>query len=358
MMLNWLRSHLAGTSVPTFAPDTFIVWEPCTYSHAEVLPGYVKYLLDLGFRVAVFVTPRRYEEGLFSRFSDERMVTYRLSQRAIRRAFRRHGIGQARGIMVTTARKISGRPDYISEQRLFAQRGPQQRLLLVEHDVKPPADHGALTPEIITLREPHLGFAATTVVNPHYFGTVQITPKSIGMTRFITIGTMRSKRRNTRVLIDAVNALHKLNITAFKITVIGRGELRAVPRHLRAYFEIKGRVDFTTLYAELEQADFFLPLLDPDNAAHERYITTATSGSFQLIYGTGKPCLIAEKFAAPNGFDATNSIIYSDNSALLQAMQSAISMPQERYAEMQQQLLGYSAGLYQRSLENLRRLIA
>ncbi len=315
-------------------------------------------MLDLGFRVAVFVTPKRYDEGLLSRFADARILTCRLSQRAIRRMFRDHGIGQARGIIITTARKISGKPDYASEYALFAGRNADQRLLLVEHDVKPPSDHGALTPQIITLREPHFGAAVTTVVNPHYFGTVQITPKKTGVTRFITIGAMRSKRRNTRLLVDAVSALHEAHTTAFRISVIGRGDLRGVPKHLRQYFEIKGRVDFATLYAELEQADYVLTLLDPENAAHERYITTGSSGSFQLVYGFAKPCLIAKKFAAPNGFDATNSIVYPDNAALWLAMQLAISMSQQSYAALQQQLQSHAATLYQRSLKNLRQLIS
>src|SRR4051812_17486977 len=119
-MLNFLRAILSRPVVPDFAENSFIVWEPCTHSHAEVVPGYVKYLRDLGFHVHVFMTPKRYDEGLFSRFSDLGVTLHRLNQRNIRHLFRRHGIGAARGIMITTARKLSGKPNYILEQRLFA----------------------------------------------------------------------------------------------------------------------------------------------------------------------------------------------------------------------------------------------
>src|SRR6266850_1987516 len=107
--LSNLAAVLPGRDpVPSISRDTFLVWEPCTHSHAEVVPGYVKYLLDLGYAVSVFVTPERYEEGLFSRFTDSRISLNRLSQAAIRRFFRDNRLAQAKGILITTARKISG----------------------------------------------------------------------------------------------------------------------------------------------------------------------------------------------------------------------------------------------------------
>ena len=356
-MLDWLRYLFRRTQPPAFAPDSFIVWEPCTRSHAEVVPGYVKYLLDLGFKVHVFMTPKRYDEGLFSRFVDPRIILHRLSQRSVRYLFRKHGIGQAHGILITTARKISGRPDYAREQSLFASRASKQKLLLVEHDVKPAFDAGALTRNIITLRKPYYENAETTVVNPHYFGTVSITPKNTGTTRFITIGAMRSKRRNTQVLVDAVNQLHKSGQTGFTITVIGRGSLKGIPSHLHRYFDIKGRVDFTTLYTEMERADFFLTLLDPNNAAHERYITTGTSGSFQLIYGFAKPCLIPEKFAAANRFSQDNSLQYSTSADLSAIMRKSMEMNETSYSDLQQHILHDAKALFETSFANLKTLI-
>ncbi len=195
------------------------------------------------------------------------------------------------------------------------------------------------------------------MVNPHYFGNVSITTKNSGIVNFITIGAMRSKRRNTRLLTEAVIALSEIGITNYKITVIGRGSLRGVPRHLRKYFDIKGKLNFFSLYEELEKSDFFLTLLDPDNPSHDRYITTGTSGSFQLIYGFVKPCLIAEKFARRNGFDESNSIIYSKNDNLSQAMSDAIHMRQNAYVEMQQELKKQAKKLYEESLKNLKKLV-
>ena len=67
------------------------------------------------------------------------------------------------------------------------------------------------------------------------------------------------------------------------------------------------------MYDEVEKADFFLTSYEPDFAPHLRYITTGTSGAFQLVYGFLKPVVIHEKFSGINGFDDKNSVIYSDS---------------------------------------------
>jgi len=325
--LSNLAAVLPGRDpVPSISRDTFIVWEPCTHSHAEVVPGYAKYLLDLGYEVSVLLTPKRIEEGLFSRFDDSRLSLNRLSQAAIRRFFRSHGLAEARGILITTARKISGRDDYAKEYALFSGHSSEQKVLLVEHDAKATVDNGSITPQVITLRKLNYKDAATTAINPHYFGRVSVTGKNAGNVNFITIGALRGKRRNAGVLIDAAKGLRASGITNFKITVVGRGSLRGIPRDIREHFDLKGRLDFSHLYEELERSDFFLTLLDPENPLHERYITTGTSGSFQLIYGFRKPCLIAEKFATAIGFNSANSIVYGGNSDLARAMSAAIGM--------------------------------
>lgn len=359
---------------PKVGPNTFFVWEPCTHSHAEVVPGFVRYLLDLGYEVCVCMTPARYDEGLFSRFDDPRLQLCRLSQPAIVRYFKQNGLSNAAGVLITTARKISGAEDYAMERRMFAGRTARQRLLLVEHDVRGPADRGALTPDIITLRRVHYRDAVTTVVNPHFFGRTESVPGSEAAAgtaaggaprdagryavRFITIGALRGRRRNAGLLIEALRGLHESGARDFKVTVIGRGSLRGVPPALRPHLEVLGRVDFRMLYAQMERADFFLPLLDPVNPAHDRYLTTGTSGSFQLIYGFRKPCLIARKFAQLNGFDEGNALLYEDNAGLTGAMGQALQMSAARYKELQGALGAMADALYAQSRENLRRLIA
>lgn len=347
----------ARPAPPQVGPDTFLLWEPCTHSHAEVVPGFARYLLDLGYRVCVCMTPARYDEGLFSRFEHPGLQLCRMSQSALRRHFRARGMGNAAGMLITTARKISGAGDYAMEERIFSGRTSGQPLLLVEHDVREPMDLGVLSPRIITLREVHYRQARATVVNPHYFGDVNGPARPGPLVRFITIGALRGRRRNAGLLVEAMDELIGTGVRDFIVTVIGRGSLRGIPPRLRPHLEVLGRVDFRTLYEQMEQADFFLPLLDPLNPAHERYVTTGTSGSFQLILGFRKPCLIARRFAQANGLDAGNAVIYEDNSGLADAMDRAVKMTPASRRGMQQSLAHLADSLYQRSRENLRQLI-
>ena len=130
-----------------------------------------------------------------------------------------------------------------------------------------------------------------------------------------------------------------------------------MPKEIRQYFDIKGRLPFDKMYNELEKADFMLTAYDENNPMHVRYNTTGTSGNFQLIYGFLKPCLIIRSFGAINGLDDTNSILYNSNDAYAEAMMQGIEMSAEDYSKMQDRLKEYVDALYDSSKQNLKELI-
>jgi hypothetical protein len=111
------------------------------------------------------------------------------------------------------------------------------------------------------------------------------------------------------------------------------------------------------MYEEVENADFFLPMLDSEDPEHNKYITKTTSGSFQLIYGFRKPCLLAEKFTKIHGFDSDNCLIYKNNSDLARMMMVAVNMSQEEYSKKQEKLAKYANNLYKNSLNNLNMIL-
>lgn len=348
-----------GESLPISpCENTFFVWEPCSHSHGEVVPGYTKYLLDLGFKVSVLLAPERLTEGLFARFRHPRLEVHGFPQAAILGHFAKYGLQRSRGILITTARKIGDRHSYGSEYGLFPQRRADQRILLVEHDVRKAIDSGFIDANVLTLRAINYRNQLTQSVNPHYFGETQITHRADpDVVRFITVGALAARRRNVGLLVSAVERLHRDGLRNFKIAVIGKGSLEHLPAHLRPYFEIHGRVGFDALYVELEKSDFFLSLLDPDDPRHAFYRSTGTSGNFQLVYGFSKPCLVAEPFARPNRLTAENSVVYASNSDLVTAMSSAIRMDADDYAQRQLALRDLAETLYAESLATLRRVL-
>lgn len=107
----------------------------------------------------------------------------------------------------------------------------------------------------------------------------------------------------------------------------------------------------------MRRADYFLPLLDPGNPAHNRYITTGVTGSAQLVYGFAKIPVIHEKFASFYGFNDRNALLYREET-LGGAMLRAIRQTEEEYAGMQQALLQLGRDIDRESRSNLKRALA
>ena len=343
---------------PKIKNNTFIVWEPCLKSHSEVVPGYVKYLLDLGYHVSVCLNPERYKEGLFARFKDENVTLNNLSRKQIKKFFKGNNLDDVKGVLVTTVGKICDEVDFEQCYTHFHKDVDRSKIFFVEHEAKHAVDAGTWREDLITLRELNYKGTTSVVVNPHYFGNVSTRGKNNDVVNFITVGAIQGKKKNNDLIINSVRELHNKGYRNFKVTVIGKGHLKSLPKELHPYFDIKGRLPFDKMYDELEKADFMLTSYDETKPLHIRYNTTGTSGNFQLVYGFLLPCVIIESFGPINGFDNANSILYHSDSDYVSAMERGINMSEEEYSSMQDNLKKYAQNLYNISKENLKNLIA
>lgn len=342
---------------PIIKDNTFIVWEACSVSHSEVVPGFVKYLADLGYHVSVLVDPDRIKEGLFERFNLSNVTLNKIKTKDTRKFFKKADLSNIKGVMVTTVGKIHDGIGYDDCIETFNSTLDKNKLLLVEHDIKAAVDAGLWDEKIITLREMDYKGAKSVAINPHYFGDVEITPKNEDIVNFLTVGIIRPRKKNNGTIIEAVQNLHNKGITNFKVTVVGKGKIKDIPKEVQKYFDMKGRLSFSGMYKEIEKADYLITSYDDDNERHNRYITTGTSGNFQLIYGFLKPCLINKKFATLNSFNEQNSIIYNGAKEYTQAMEYAINLTGNEYKSMQNALSETVKGIYNKSLNNLKELI-
>ena len=328
--------------------------------HGEVIPGFVKYFEDLGFNVDIIITPEQNRKKSLCMYEKRKDTVFILNRSDINTFLHSKKIDEYKYILFTS-HIMYERINYIIYPTIF-QHFPvleslRNKLYVVEHRYEL-ADKQLLgNKHIIMLTKLPCQKDDVICANPHYFGDITITSKNPTITNFIMVGAIEPSRRNLNLLTNAVTNLVDAGIKNFSITVIGRGELNALPKKIRPYFNILGQVDYEVMYQEMEIADFFLPLLDPDNKDHDRYITVGTSGSFQLIYGFQKPCLIAKKFATMHGFNETNSIIYDKNINLTDAMSKAISMNTKEYTQLQDNLKEYEQKLYKNSLSNLRYML-
>lgn len=342
---------------PKLDEDTFVLWEPCSKNHGEIIPGYAKYLLDMGYKVLVLMTPARIPEGLFSHFDHPRLQLGRLTQRQIRRFMKTDEIHKAAGILVTTAGKLPERADGAVDFGAVFGRHTPRRLLMVEHDARRRLEAGQWVDTNITLRALDLLNAPSVVVNPHYFGNIPDHEKNTGKTIFVMAGAARSKRRNQDMVLNAVRTLLSKGETAFELRLIGKPGKEPLPDDLKGHVVEIGRIPFSRLYQEIEASDFILTAFQRNNPDHAFYRTTGTTGSFQLAYGFHKPCIVQSDFTSGTVLNNQNSLFYDDDSQILDCMERAIQMTAAHHRQMRQSMAHAARDLSEMSLSNLRALV-
>lgn len=356
-MLDFVKKMLP-VKKPIIKDNTFLIWEPCGKSHAEVVPGFAKYLCDLGYHVSVIVSKNAYKENLFSRIGENLNISYnKMSKYQARAYFKQADLSDVKGLLVTTVDKLCKAPHFDRVYENFDKNVDKSKLYFVIHDIKERVWANAMSEDLISLRE--LNFEQkdykTVVVNPHYFGDVKITQKS-ELTNFVTVGELAVGKKNFDLFVKTVQKLVNNGITNFKITVIGKGKVENLPPEVVPYFDIKGRLPFDKMFEEIEKGDFLLTSYI-DEEMHLRYIHQGTSGNFQLVYGFQKPIIIKDNFAPINGFSEKNSILYKDDDDFYNALIKGINMSQEQYHNMQEDIKAYAHNFYQISKLNLKSLI-
>ena len=337
------------------AKKSVLLIEP-NICHGEVLPGMAKYFMDLGYKVSVVLSAENFAQKPFCRMPE--IKVFCLNEFLLKRFLLKHA-DKAKTydkLVLTTSAFYnypSGHKNFCALDAFLLRKF--DNLYVVEHELALCKDFN----EEEYLRRNRLivlgNFDKGVMVNPHYFGKLSLKPKN-RKTNFIVVGGLSARRKNHEQLFEAVAALIKKGATDFKVTVVGRGALPKLPKEIKKYIDFKGMLHFPRMYREMEKADFFLPLLDGTNPDHERYITTAVTGSAQLIYGFLTPLLIERKFASFYGFDNKNACVY-DAGDLAFAMQTAMMMTPEEYEIMRIALKKLADDVYRQSLKNLKRIL-
>lgn len=348
--------HRLFAPEPIIDGDTFILWEPCSSSHAEVVPGYAEYLLELGYKVLVMMTPARLDEGLFERMSHPNLTLSRMSQRQIRRFMKLGRAAQAAGVLVTTAGKLPRSDVGSYDINQVFRGGKPPKILLVEHDARDLLEAGQWRDDFITLRRLNVPGAASFVVNPHRFGDVPPREKS-DTCIFLMVGAARTKRRNQDMVEHAAREMIKEGHTNFEIRLIGKPGKHPIPKDLAPYVKRLGRLSFSELYQEVEAGDFILTAFQRDNPDHEFYRTTGTTGAIQLSYGFNKPCILQADFAEGTALDARSALFYGDDDDIINAMRQAVIMTRAEYQHTCDALRGASQELRRTSRKSLQNAI-
>ena len=329
--------------------------------HWETIPGFCKYLIELGYNVDVIT--RCYAEEIFTSLKyEDKLKTFECNEKTFDRIIKDYDftkydriIYNSKIIYIGKVFKIGGYD--LSEYYDVVPKGKKENIY-VQHHIDKINDFYKAKQIILAnpAKKPEL---EDLVVNPHYFGELKLKNyKKQDFVNFISIGELSQHRKNWLLLISAVRDLHNLGISNFNVTIIGKRHFNEIDEELedpeiKKYFKILGRVDYQTMFKNLNKADFILPLLEPGMS----YMEKSTSGTFQLIYGFNKPCIIHKIYADIYGFNKKNSLIYESNEDLSDVMQKAISMTNDEYKNIQKNLSSDVQIIEKHSLSNFQKIL-
>ena len=354
-----LMSYLRKSNITCFLKhqvkkNTLLVTDP-TLGHGEVMPGIIKYCLDLGFNVEVLITEDKNQEKPFTMFKNLKIFSF--EPKAYMKILTSDKLNEYKKVIFTSSRIYCGDNADYNEQFIFDYLGEHKieddKILFIEHHLDLPTQEEKQKYNFVGLPEISANFGMK-MVNPHYFGKNRNKNKN-KTTRFVVTGSIQEKRKNHLLLIDAIQGLLDKKIYNFEIIVIGRGKLEIKNNKIRDKIKFTGRITYEKMYKIITDCDYILGLLDPNNTLHDRYVKYGTSGTFQLSYGFLKPLIINEKFAISHGLNDSNSIIYKDNN-LLEAMECAINESNSSYTNRRNELQILANKIYEKSLENIKLL--
>ena len=328
--------------------NSVLVIEPNAESHGEVLPYFVKYFLSRKYNVDVICSSFLNYLQCLDAVKDRRLHKYTFSPMRCKKFIKSEKLKEYKYIFFNSCIIYYEEKKYSIFDMFEGADKLRDKIYYVQHHL----DLGVDSHAIALAKTKNLP-EYVTVVNSHYFGKIKPHKKN-KYTNFIFVGALEKQRRDCSLLIDAVNKLTEEGITNFHITHIGR-ETLDVPENIKSYFSPKGYLRWKETFKQVQNSDFYLMLLNPEISEHKRYIDDGTSGSFQIVYGFVKPCIIQKTFS--DAYDMNDcSIVYNSNENLYNAMKEAINMSQKDYDSLCENLKNHISKIEKISDDNMDKI--
>ncbi len=355
-IIKAIRQHRMngfGFHAHAVRPKSILIVEPNPY-HGEILPGFAKYFQDLQYDVDLFLRHENISDNPFCGTWD--INIFPGTARHLKSLLRHPKIQEYDFVFLSSTafwEADAFRGSYLDYLGFIP--AARYGILAVEHNIVPCLQEYN---EVPLLNEGRLftltGFRDTPALTPLYFMPTT-APQKNDVVNFIVVGAVSKSVKNHNLLLESVGELLKRGVKKFKVTVIGNGTFD-VPARMAENILFLGRQSFHSLYQKLHDADFILPLLDPDEPDHRRYLDSTTTGSRQLTLGFIKPCVINDTFAKAYGFTRENAILYSGND-LVQGMTRAIDHLEYDYDAMRRSLAQFAESVFDVSLRTLKNSI-
>ena len=248
-MRAWRRHAVAGR--------TILILEP-NYCHGEVLPGFCRHLLDMGYRVDVLMHHSLARQSPLCCFKEGDIHIFTAMCTSWKRLAKARVLTRYEAILVSTSAfyDIPGWASFLHMTGLdkFA------NLLAVEHELKDIPRFGEEELDrqgrLLTLGS----FPRGMMVNPHFFGEIPPAPRNREPV-FITVGSLSAQRKNHELLVEALETVYHEGHRDFSVIIVGEGELGEIPGHLRPFLHVAGKLDFPAMYEAMRRAISCLSLI-------------------------------------------------------------------------------------------------
>ena len=357
-----------------------LVFEPNNH-HYEILPGYCKLLVDLGYTVDLLVKDHSKIGDEFCRADiSVGMIHYDGDgYAALDKQLREekydfifvssfdHIVDLQLINVVENIEKINKDIPYIGCFHDLSDIDQYNNINLLKNR------------RIVTLSDYQHNGVSVPMVNPQYFCEKVDRHEKNNVTSFIMVGTniwrnelehaLDSKRlKGTNFKIESIGAFDKKRYRKnrlkrkvffpiarlFHISRYSNPNMKPASSNALRHITNVGKLPFPEMYRTIEKSDFIL--LNIKVNPNTDFITNKTSGSKQLALGFNKPPILPEKIAKAYGFDQTNAVIYSEGH-LDDALLRACSLSKQEYQLMTRSLNALAERINKKSLDNLQKVI-
>ncbi len=337
---SFLKADVRENSVVLFEPNPY---------HYECTPGYLKYLVDLGYNVDLLVQP--FAEDALCRFEKkdnvrcfnyEKLDDIKKYSSLIKKQFEKYHkvlvqtadpskkeLYKSLGVLKNDSNSILvfHRSDFVGEQGLSVEKFYDQNRVIFLGDL-----------------------GKGLYVNPHYFGEFPVHSKN-HKTRFFITSTVD---RDYTPLIEAAKGLSNSGLD-FEVVVTGGQTFTEenVPDEIKEKFIFKKRVLYKDMYNEVQNSDYVMVLLNAERKEDDYFRHMQVTGTAQLSYGFLKPMIINRDFAKFYKLDSENAFLYEQGN-LEKTMREAILLKQSDYEKKCNNLKKTADNIFSISLENMR----
>lgn len=191
-MRAWRRHPVAGR--------TILILEP-NYCHGEVIPGFCRHLLDMGYCVDVLMHHSLARQSPLCCFKEGDIHIFTAMCTSWKRLAKARVLTRYEAILISTS-AFYDTPGWASFLHMTG-LDKFANLLAVEHELKDIPRFGEEELDrqgrLLTLGS----FPRGMMVNPHFFGEIPPAPRNREPV-FITVGSLSAQRKNHELLVEAL----------------------------------------------------------------------------------------------------------------------------------------------------------